>query len=71
MAGISRIFKISNHAGFGSLLGFITLKVSIYYLHGFKTKLSKDRKIRPEVQAEFDREDLEKEIKSDGGSEEE
>ena len=31
-------FKISNHAGFGSLLGFITLKVSIYYLHGFKTK---------------------------------
>ncbi|MBK5245835.1 MAG: ATP synthase subunit I [Peptostreptococcaceae bacterium] len=63
-------FKINNHAGFGSLLGFITVKISIYYLHGFKTKFSEGRKVRPEVQAEFDREDLEKEMKRDGRSEE-
>ncbi len=64
-------FKVSNHAGFGSLLGFITIKISIYYLHGFKTKFSTDRTVRPEVQAEFAREDLEKEMKRDGVSEEE
>jgi len=63
-------FKAGNNAGFGSLLGFITVKVSIYYLHGFKTKFSEGRKVRPEVQAEFDREDLEKEMKKDGISEE-
>ena len=63
-------FKISNHTGFGSLLGFITVKISIYYLHGFKAKFSTDRKVRPEVQAEFDREDLEKDMKRDGRSEE-
>jgi len=63
-------FKVSDHAGFGSLLGFITVKVSIYYLHGFKAKFSTDRKVRPEVQAEFDREDLEKEMKRDGIKEE-
>lgn len=59
-------FKVSNYAGFGSLLGFITVKISIYYLHGFKTKFSTGRKVRPEVQAEFDREDLEKEMKREG-----
>ncbi|MBK5261877.1 MAG: ATP synthase subunit I [Peptostreptococcaceae bacterium] len=63
-------FKVSNQTGFGSLLGFITVKISIYYLHGFKTKFSEGRKVRPEVQAEFDREDLEKEMKRDGISEE-
>src|SRR5665648_1201580 len=26
-------FKVSNHAGFGCMLGFITVKISIYYLH--------------------------------------
>jgi len=63
-------FKVSNHTGFGSLLGFITVKISIYYLHGFKAKFSVGRKVRPEVQAEFDREDLEKEMKRDGIAEE-
>lgn len=63
-------FKVSNHTGFGSLLGFITVKISIYYLHGFKAKFSEGRKVRPEVQAEFDREDLEKEMKRDGIAEE-
>jgi len=63
-------FKVSNHAGFGCLLGFITVKISIYYLHGFKAKFSEGRKVRPEVQAEFDREDLEKDMKRDGISEE-
>ena len=63
-------FKVSNQTGFGSLLGFITVKISIYYLHGFKAKFSEGRKVRPEVQAEFDREDLEKDMKRDGISEE-
>src|SRR5665647_3664137 len=36
-------FKINNHTGFGRLLGFVTVKISIYYLHGFKTKFSEGR----------------------------
>lgn len=63
-------FNVNNHAGFGSLLGFATVKISIYYLHGFKAKFSTGRKVRPEVQAEFDRADLVKDMKRDGISEE-
>ncbi|MDR0425462.1 MAG: ATP synthase subunit I [Clostridiales Family XIII bacterium] len=32
----------------GTALGFVTLKIAIYYLHGFKAKFSKGRKARPE-----------------------
>jgi hypothetical protein len=40
--------KISLTAGAGAGLGFITLKVAIYYIHGFRAKFSKGRKARPE-----------------------
>lgn len=59
-------FSVSNVAALGSVLGFITVKISIYYLHGFKAKFSTDRKVRPEVQEQFEREDLEKELKKEG-----
>lgn len=33
--------KISNVCGLGALIGFLTLKIAIYYLYGFKPKFSK------------------------------
>ena len=42
-------------------LGFMTTKVSIFYVHGVKAKFSKDREVRPEVLAEYEREDREEE----------
>ena len=68
-------FKVSNQAGLACILGFLTVKLAIYYLHGFKAKFSKDRKVRPEVMEQFEKEDREKELKkerrSNGLSEEE
>jgi nitrate reductase NapE component len=58
-------FNVNNLAALGCALGFITVKVSIYYLHGFKAKFSTDRKVRPEVQEQFEKEDLEKELKKE------
>lgn len=58
-------FKVSNIAALGCALGFITVKIAIYYLHGFKAKFSTDRKVRPEVQEQFEKEDLEKELKKE------
>lgn len=52
--------KVSNISGLASLLGFMTLKAAIYYLHGFKAKFSTGRKVRPEVQAEYERMDAAK-----------
>ncbi len=53
--------KVSTISGLGTILGFLTLKSAIYYLHGFKAKFSKDRKVSPEVKAGFERMDKEKE----------
>ncbi|MBR0599188.1 ATP synthase subunit I [Sinanaerobacter chloroacetimidivorans] len=53
--------RVGTISGLGTLLGFLTLKAAIYYLHGFKAKFSKDRKVRPEVQAEYEKMDLLKE----------
>lgn len=53
--------SLSTTSGIGTLIGFVTLKIAIYYLHGFKAKFSKNRKIRPEVRAEYERMDIEKE----------
>ena len=68
-------FKVSNQAGLACILGFLTVKLAIDYLHGFKAKFSKDRKVRPEVMEQFEKEDREKELKkerrSNGLSEEE
>jgi hypothetical protein len=40
--------RISLASAAGAALGFITLKIAIYYLHGFRAKFSKGRKLRPE-----------------------
>lgn len=53
--------KVSPISGLGTVLGFLTLKGAIYYLHGFKAKFSKGRKVSPEIKAEFERRDREKE----------
>lgn len=58
-------FKVSNKAALGCALGFITVKLAIYYIHGFKAKFSTDRKVRPEVMEQFEREDREKELKKE------
>lgn len=54
-------------SGMGTLLGFMTLKISLYYLHGFGAKFSTGRKVSPEVQAEYERMDAEKENKEKSG----
>jgi hypothetical protein len=41
--------RVSLWAGAGSVLGFVVLKIAMYYLHGFKAKFSKGRKVRPET----------------------
>lgn len=52
--------KVSTISGIGVILGFVTLKLAIFYLHGIKTKFSQNRKLRPEVKAEYERMDAEK-----------
>jgi hypothetical protein len=37
-------FKVNNTAALACALGFLTVKMAIYYIHGFKAKFSKDRK---------------------------
>ncbi len=54
-------FQVGNRAALACTLGFLTVKLAIYYIHGWKTKFSTDRKVRPEVMAELEREDREKE----------
>lgn len=46
-------FRLSVPAGFGCFLGLLTVKISIYYIHGFKARFSTGRKVRPEVEAEY------------------
>lgn len=58
--------KVSTISGLATLLGFLTLKASIYYLHGFKAKFTKDRKVRPEVKAAYDRMDTLKSMHKTG-----
>ena len=53
-------------AGIACLIGFLTGIVAMVYVSGIKTKFSKDRKVRPEVIEEFEREDREKEEKTWG-----
>lgn len=48
-------------AGIACLLGFLTGSTAIIYIHGIKAKFSKDRKVRPEVMEEFEREDRDRE----------
>lgn len=49
--------KISLTAGIACLIGFFTLKVPMYYFHVVRYKLDKNRKVRPEVQRQFEEED--------------
>ncbi|MCQ4638051.1 ATP synthase subunit I [Anaerovorax odorimutans] len=44
-------------AGAACLIGFLTLKVPMYYFYAIKPKFNTERKIRPEVQAMYDEED--------------
>ena len=53
-------------AGIASLFGFLTTNFSMIYIYGIKSKFSKGRKVRPEVLAEFEREDREKELRKEG-----
>ena len=53
--------RVSQLSGLGTVLGFLTLKGAIYYLHGFKAKFSEGRKVSPNLKAEFERMDKEKE----------
>ncbi|MDR1136224.1 MAG: ATP synthase subunit I [Clostridiales Family XIII bacterium] len=43
---------ISLVSGAGAALGFITLKIAIYYIHGFRAKFSKNRKPPTEPEPE-------------------
>lgn len=49
--------QVGTASGLATLLGFLTLKISIYYLHGLKARFSKDRKVRPEVKEAYERMD--------------
>ena len=40
--------RMSPISGIGTLAGFLTLKVAIYYVHGFKSKFSTGRIVREE-----------------------
>ena len=56
-------FCITNSyaAGAACLIGFLTLKVPMYYFYAIKPKFNTERKIRPEVQAMYEEEDREAE----------
>lgn len=58
-------FNVGNLTALACAMGFLTVKLAIYYIHGFKAKFSKDRKVRPEVMEQFEREDKEKELKKE------
>jgi len=47
-AAIYTTLKISPTSALGTLIGFLTLKIAIYYLYGFKPKFSKNRVVREE-----------------------
>ena len=53
-------------AGIGCLIGFMTLTVSVIFIHGIKAKFSQGRTVRPEVLAEYEREDRERELRKEG-----
>lgn len=53
--------RVSSVAGIGCIIGFLTQKIAIYYVYGFKAKYSTDRKISPELAAEYEAEDREQE----------
>lgn len=55
---------VSVVSGIGCIIGFLTQKIAIYYIYGFKAKYSTDRKISPELAAEYEKEDREREAKS-------
>ena len=57
--------KASVVAAVACLIGFMTVVAAMIYIHGIKAKFSVGRKVRPEVQAEFEREDREKELHKD------
>jgi|GEM_PF-1118241 len=52
--------KVSVPAGLASVVGFLTLKLAIFYVCGIKTKFSKGRTVTPEVQQEFEQMDKQK-----------
>ena len=56
-------FRVSVVAGIGCLMGFLTQKIAIVYIYGVKAKYSVGRKVSPEVAAEYERMDREKEKK--------
>lgn len=53
--------KTSYLTGMACALGFFSLKVAMYYLHGAKAKFSEDRVVSPEVKKQYEEDDLEKE----------
>lgn len=59
--------KVGIISGLGCLIGFLSLKLAIYYLHGIKTKFSSNRKVSPEVKAEYERMDAQREASEKTG----
>lgn len=59
--------QVSLISGMATLIGFMTLKLAIYYLHGFKAKFSENRKVSPEVQAAYQRRDAARDAKERSG----
>ena len=57
-------FKVNNTAALACALGFLTVKLAIYYIHGVNPKVTKDRKHLPEVIEQCETEDREKEKKN-------
>lgn len=49
--------KISFVSGMGSVLGFLTIKAAIIFIHGIKAKFDTKRKVSPEVRAAYERMD--------------
>lgn len=55
--------NVSLVSGIGALLGFIALKIGIYYKHGFKAKFSKDRVVTEDIQRAYEEDDKKKKKK--------
>lgn len=49
--------KTSYIMGAACVIGFLALKIPMYYLHAIKPKFNTNRKVSPEVQAIYDEED--------------
>lgn len=49
--------KMSLIAGAGCCIGFLTLRIPLFYKYGIKAKFDKKRKVRPEVQAMYEEDD--------------